>query len=68
MIVTVVRLGRGYEASIVGRSRRSEGFAEREAFELRVGGESWRGAAGSLDDDMNVAIFCEGRQIEKIGQ
>ena len=66
--VAVIGFGRGHEAPIVGIGQAGQQrFAEGEGFELRVVGEFRAAAAGCFDDDMDVAVFREGRQVDEIG-
>ena len=65
--IAVVGCGRWHEAPVVrvGQSR-EERFREDEAIEFRVVGELRPAAPGRFHDDMHVAIFCKGRQVDEI--
>jgi hypothetical protein len=65
--IAVSGSGRWHKAPVMGIGQSGEErFRESEGFELRVVRNFGAAAAGCFDDDMHVAILCEGRKVNEV--
>ena len=65
--IAVIGFRRWHEAPVMGIGQSGEErFRENEGFEFRIVIKFGSAPTGRFHDDMHVAIFCKGRQVDEI--
>ena len=65
--IAIIGSGRWHEAPVMGIGQSGqERFRENECFEFRIVIKFGSAPTGRFHDDMHVAIFCKGRQVDEI--
>ena len=65
--IAVIGFGRWHEAPVMGIGQSGEErFREDECFQFGVVRKFGPAPAGRFHDDMDVAVFCKGRQVDEV--